>query len=122
MNEHQPHFEDFDSPKEFKQRTTPWGSVLYKNERLGIEESEFSRNSHFYPEGEEIPMTRRGVRGLEVGYKEPLAVGAKQQVILYDMYVVFEGDNAVTQVDKRSIKYEGEEDYCEWVWQPKHKK
>lgn len=92
------------------ERQTQWGSILYKNDLLGITEDEFPRNSHFYPEGEEVPMTRKGKKGLEVGYRDPLTVGARQQVTLNDVFIVFEGDNAVIQVDKRTVKYVGNSD------------
>lgn len=87
------------------ERYTPHGSVLYKNEALGVEEGEYPRNSHFYSQGQEVPMERKGIKGLEVGYREPLTVGARQQVTLNDVFIVFDGDNAVTQVAKETVIY-----------------
>lgn len=92
-----------------KERTTQWGSVLYKNETLGVEEGEYPRNSHFYEEGKEIPITRKGKPGLEVGYRDPITVGARQQFTYQDSIVVFDGDKYTTMVDKRTIKYKGDD-------------
>jgi hypothetical protein len=91
------------------ERYTPHGSVLYKNEKLGVREGEYPRNSHFYEEGKEIPITRKGKPGLEVGYRDPMTVGARQQFTYQDSIVVFDGDNATTMVDKRTIKYKGDD-------------
>ena len=87
------------------ERYTPHGSVLYKNDTLGVAEGEFSRDSHFYEEGKERPIERKGKKGLEVGYRDPLTVGARQQVTLEDVYVVFDGDNGITQVAKSTVIY-----------------
>lgn len=88
------------------ERQTQWGSILYKNEKLGVEEGEFSRDSHFYGEGQEIPIERKGKKGLEVGYREPLTVGSGKPFTFQDVYVVFDGENSVTEVDKTTVKYE----------------
>lgn len=87
------------------ERYTPHGSVLYKNETLGVEEGEYPRNSHFYPQGQEVPMERKGKKGLEVGYREPLTVGARQQVTLNDVFVLFEGDKYLSLVAKETVIY-----------------
>lgn len=87
------------------ERYTPHGSVLYKNDILNIQEGEYPRNSHFYEEGKEIPMERKGKKGLEVGYREPLTVGARQQVTLNDVFVLFEGDKYLSLVAKETVIY-----------------
>lgn len=87
------------------ERETPHGSKIYSNKALGIDEGEYPRNSHFYPEGKERPIERKGKRGVEVGYRDPMTVGKEQQFTYQDSIVVFDGDNATTMVDKRTVVY-----------------
>lgn len=87
------------------ERYTPHGSVLYKNEALGVEEGEYPRDSHFYEEGKEKRVERKGKKGLEVGYREPLTVGARQQVTLNDVFVLFDGDEYLSLVAKETVIY-----------------
>lgn len=87
------------------ERYTPHGSVLYKNNLLGIEEGEYSKDSHFYREGVTRRIERKGKTGVEVGYRDPLTVGSGKPVTFQDVYVVFDGDNGITEVDKSTVKY-----------------
>jgi hypothetical protein len=87
------------------QRESQFGSVIYSNKNLGIEEGEYPRNSHFYEEGKEKPVERKGKKGLQVGYRDPLTVGSGKPVTLEDVYIIFDGDTSITGAAKSTVVY-----------------
>ena len=87
------------------ERETQFGAKIYSNEKLGIETGELPANSHFYPEGKEKPVEIKGKKALEVGYRDPLTIGSGKPTTLEDVYVLYDGDNALTGAAKSTVVY-----------------